>query len=170
MNFTLCRFGESQLHYCEVMLKDVYDSKRINAHLHSDPNFKLDRQQFPSTAMILSAQFWPPFKEETLELPDFVKEHLQIYTKAFETLKVIFLQCTVEIYPITAVMGHILFSVLNMYHCPYFFNIEEHTVDEPTNKLFYLYGKGLRQSFTSFMLLLFVHLFISFTKNVQVII
>ncbi|XP_021926586.1 anaphase-promoting complex subunit 2 isoform X2 [Zootermopsis nevadensis] len=81
------RFGESQLHYCEVMLKDVYDSKRINAHLHSDPNFKLDRQQFPSTAMILSAQFWPPFKEETLELPDFVKEHLQIYTKAFETLK-----------------------------------------------------------------------------------
>ncbi|KAJ9575582.1 hypothetical protein L9F63_007516, partial [Diploptera punctata] len=81
------RFGESQLHYCEVMLKDVYDSKRINAHLHSDPNFNLDRQQFPSTAMILSAQFWPPFKEETLELPSFVKEHLQIYTKAFETLK-----------------------------------------------------------------------------------
>ncbi|PNF17763.1 hypothetical protein B7P43_G06880 [Cryptotermes secundus] len=81
------RFGESQLHYCEVMLKDVYDSKRINAHLHSDPNFNLDRQQFPSMAMILSAQFWPPFKEETLELPSFVKEHLQIYTKAFETLK-----------------------------------------------------------------------------------
>ncbi|KAJ4430988.1 hypothetical protein ANN_19581, partial [Periplaneta americana] len=81
------RFGESQLHYCEVMLKDVYDSKRINTHLHSDPNFNLDRQQFPSTAMILSAQFWPPFKEETLELPSFVKEHLQIYTKAFETLK-----------------------------------------------------------------------------------
>ncbi|GFG35378.1 hypothetical protein Cfor_00921 [Coptotermes formosanus] len=81
------RFGESQLHYCEVMLKDVYDSKRINAHLHSDPNFSLDKQQFPSTAMILSAQFWPPFKEETLELPSVVKEHLQIYTKAFETLK-----------------------------------------------------------------------------------
>jgi anaphase-promoting complex subunit 2 len=81
------RFGESQLHYCEVMLKDVYDSKRINAHLHSDSNFKLDQQQFPSTAMILSAQFWPPFKEETLELPSVVKEHLQIYTKAFETLK-----------------------------------------------------------------------------------
>jgi anaphase-promoting complex subunit 2 len=37
----------------------------------------------------LSAQFWPPFKEETLELPSVVKEHLQIYTKAFETLKVI---------------------------------------------------------------------------------
>ena len=27
------RFGEQQLHYCEVMLKDVADSKRINAHI-----------------------------------------------------------------------------------------------------------------------------------------
>ncbi|KAG8225667.1 hypothetical protein J437_LFUL006691 [Ladona fulva] len=81
------RFGESQLHYCEVMLKDVYDSKRINAHLHSDGNFKLDDQQFPTTAMILSAQFWPPFKEENLVLPTIVQENLEAYTKAFETLK-----------------------------------------------------------------------------------
>lgn len=35
------RFGDSQLHYCEVMLRDVYDSKRINSHLQSDPNFDL---------------------------------------------------------------------------------------------------------------------------------
>lgn len=39
--------------------------------------------------MILSAQFWPPFKEETkLELPEVAKEQFDIYTKAFETLKV----------------------------------------------------------------------------------
>lgn len=29
------RFGESQLHCCEVMLKDIADSKRLNAHLNS---------------------------------------------------------------------------------------------------------------------------------------
>lgn len=29
------RFGESHLHYCEVMLKDVADSRRINANIHS---------------------------------------------------------------------------------------------------------------------------------------
>ncbi|XP_049784564.1 anaphase-promoting complex subunit 2 isoform X1 [Schistocerca cancellata] len=81
------RFGEAQLHYCEVMLKDVYDSKRINAHLHSDPNFSLEQQKFPVCAMVLSAQFWPPFKGDTLELPPFIKEHLDVYTKAFETLK-----------------------------------------------------------------------------------
>ena len=27
------RFGEAQLHYCEVMLKDVADSRRINTHI-----------------------------------------------------------------------------------------------------------------------------------------
>ncbi|XP_063235866.1 anaphase-promoting complex subunit 2 [Bacillus rossius redtenbacheri] len=81
------RFGESQMHYCEVMLKDLYDSKRINAHLLSEPTFQLDKLEFPTSAKILSAQFWPPFKEETLELPPFVKEHLDLFTKAFETLK-----------------------------------------------------------------------------------
>lgn len=35
------RFGDSQLHYCEVMLKDVQDSRRMNTHLHSDSNLKL---------------------------------------------------------------------------------------------------------------------------------
>lgn len=82
------RFGDSQLHYCEVMLKDIHDSKRMNAHLHSDPAFELSNKQFVATAIILSAQFWPVFKDETLELPEIVKEHLNVYTKAFETLKV----------------------------------------------------------------------------------
>lgn len=29
------RFGESHLQFCEVMLKDVADSRRINANIHS---------------------------------------------------------------------------------------------------------------------------------------
>uniref|UniRef100_A0A0A9Y699 Anaphase-promoting complex subunit 2 n=1 Tax=Lygus hesperus TaxID=30085 RepID=A0A0A9Y699_LYGHE len=81
------RFGDSQLHYCEVMLKDVYDSKRLNTHLHSEPNFGLKIQEFEVTCMILSAQFWPVFKEEKLELPQKIKEHLDVYTKAYETIK-----------------------------------------------------------------------------------
>ncbi|XP_039300914.1 anaphase-promoting complex subunit 2-like, partial [Nilaparvata lugens] len=81
-------FVDSQLHYCEVMLKDVYDSRRINAHLHSDPNFDHTKQPYTTNALILSAQFWPSFKElNSLELPDLVKERLAVYTKAFETLK-----------------------------------------------------------------------------------
>ena len=38
--------------------------------------------------MVLSAQFWPPFKDNNLELPAKVTEHLDVYTKAFETYKV----------------------------------------------------------------------------------
>ncbi|CAB3380958.1 Hypothetical predicted protein [Cloeon dipterum] len=81
------RFGDSQLHYCEVMLKDVQDSKRMNSHLHSCPDVTMCSKDFPCTAIILSAQFWPPFKEENLEVPPIVKEHLDDYTKAFEALK-----------------------------------------------------------------------------------
>ncbi|BES98851.1 anaphase-promoting complex, subunit [Nesidiocoris tenuis] len=81
------RFDDSQLHYCEVMLRDVFDSKRLNTHLHAEPNFGLNQQELEVTCMILSAQFWPVFKEEKLELPEKIKKHLEIYTKAYEAIK-----------------------------------------------------------------------------------
>ncbi|XP_076226853.1 anaphase promoting complex subunit morula isoform X2 [Nomia melanderi] len=82
------RFGENQLHYCEVMLKDVYDSKRIDGHIQSDTSYTIEKEEFPTSALILSAQFWPPFKENwKLELPKIVQNQLNKYVKAFETLK-----------------------------------------------------------------------------------
>ncbi|XP_046971719.1 anaphase-promoting complex subunit 2 [Vanessa cardui] len=81
------RFGESQLHFCEVMLKDVSDSKRINALIQQDKNFEGFSDNFTSNAMILSAQFWPPFKDESLELPEEIKQHFNAYTKSYEALK-----------------------------------------------------------------------------------
>ncbi|XP_045776606.1 anaphase-promoting complex subunit 2 [Maniola jurtina] len=81
------RFGESQLHFCEVMLKDVSDSKRINALIQQDKNFESLNNKFASNAMILSAQFWPPFKDESLELPEEIKQHFNAYTKSYEALK-----------------------------------------------------------------------------------
>ncbi|XP_059053412.1 anaphase-promoting complex subunit 2 [Achroia grisella] len=80
------RFGESQLHFCEVMLKDISDSKRINALIQQDKEFEA-ANKFTSNAMILSAQFWPPFKDETLELPEEIKNHFKTYTKSYEALK-----------------------------------------------------------------------------------
>ena len=69
-----CRFGETSLQQCEVMLKDISDSKRINnAILGEDqPEGKglLAGRPFPVNAIILSAQFWPQFKDqENLQLP-----------------------------------------------------------------------------------------------------
>ncbi|XP_067140286.1 anaphase-promoting complex subunit 2 isoform X1 [Centruroides vittatus] len=81
------RFGESQLYYCEVMLKDVADSRRINGHVNSTEASSNDGVEFPINAMILSAQFWPTIREEKLELPAKVSKALQRYTTAFEMLK-----------------------------------------------------------------------------------
>lgn len=81
------RFGESQLHFCEVMLKDISDSKRINALIQQDKEIEILNKKFTSNAMILSAQFWPPFKDESLELPEQIKKHFEAYTKSFEALK-----------------------------------------------------------------------------------
>ncbi|XP_063910083.1 anaphase-promoting complex subunit 2 [Zophobas morio] len=79
------RFGDSQLHYCEVMLKDIADSKRINQHIKQDLNYSED--DIPMSAMIVSAQFWPPFKDEKLELHKRLAKQMEKYTSAFETLK-----------------------------------------------------------------------------------
>ncbi|VVC94836.1 unnamed protein product [Leptidea sinapis] len=81
------RFGESQLHNCEVMLKDISDSKRINALIHQDQTFQELNNKFTANAMIMSAQFWPPFKDESLELPEEIKQHFDAYTKSYEALK-----------------------------------------------------------------------------------
>ena len=83
------RFGDVPLHQCEVMLKDIGDSKRINSHLHSGEGEcqELHNQVFPVNSLILSAQFWPQFKAENLQLPTEVADSLDVYTKAFQTLK-----------------------------------------------------------------------------------
>ncbi|XP_050072708.1 anaphase-promoting complex subunit 2 [Anopheles maculipalpis] len=83
------RFGESLLHSCEVMLKDITESKRINAHIHS-PEASVGELVVPHqvSALIVSSQFWPTFRKETMELPDSIKTMFEKYTKAYESYKV----------------------------------------------------------------------------------
>lgn len=79
------RFGDSQLHYCEVMLKDIADSKRINHHVKQDPEYTEENVQM--STLIVSEQFWPAFKEENLELHGHVADQMTKYTNAFKALK-----------------------------------------------------------------------------------
>ncbi|XP_058810288.1 anaphase-promoting complex subunit 2 [Phymastichus coffea] len=84
------RFGEHQLHHCEVMLKDISDSKRIDASIQQafEAQPESERAPFATSALVLSAQFWPPFKEDwRLELPAPVQRQLERYARAFEALK-----------------------------------------------------------------------------------
>ncbi|KAH8402264.1 hypothetical protein KR009_010883 [Drosophila setifemur] len=80
------RFGESLLHSCEVMLKDVTDSKRINTHIHGDTN-RTENQIFDISSLIVSAQFWPSFNKESLQLPEELEDEFKKYTKAYEAYK-----------------------------------------------------------------------------------
>nr|DBA21279.1 TPA: hypothetical protein GDO54_017950 [Pyxicephalus adspersus] len=83
------RFGEAQMHYCEVMLKDMADSRRINTNIR-DEEEKLpeeERPPFNLEAVILSSEFWPALKEEKLELPEQIKETMETFTRRYEKLK-----------------------------------------------------------------------------------
>lgn len=83
------RFGETLLHNCEVMLKDVRDSKRINTHILESSSFTTDAASEDPTisALIVSSQFWPSFKKETMELPEEINKVFDRYKKSFEEYK-----------------------------------------------------------------------------------
>lgn len=80
------RFGETLLHSCEVMLKDISDSKRINAHIQSDTEY-LSAQIFDMSTLIVSSQFWPSFKKEVVELPPEIQEQFDRFSKSYEAYK-----------------------------------------------------------------------------------
>lgn len=83
------RFGEAPMHFCEVMLKDMADSRRINANIREEDEKRPAEEQppFGVYAVILSSEFWPPFKDEKLEVPEEVKVALDAYCKKYEKLK-----------------------------------------------------------------------------------
>lgn len=89
------RFGESELHTCEVMLKDIKDSERVNQRINAGEVECFSPRAFDTNGLILSQQFWPEnlgfaqnFEElKVLTLPDEVKDSFDAFTKAFETIK-----------------------------------------------------------------------------------
>lgn len=83
------RFGESHMHYCEVMLKDMADSRRINSNIREEESRLSEEEQPPLSlsAIILSSEFWPPLKEDKLELPPLICQSMEAYTQRYEKLK-----------------------------------------------------------------------------------
>jgi anaphase-promoting complex subunit 2 len=58
------RFGDSNLFCCEAMLRDISESKRINANVLEQlfQKGKLDKSQITLKCIILSEQFWAKTK------------------------------------------------------------------------------------------------------------
>lgn len=44
-------------------------------------------EMFPLSSLILSSQFWPSFKNDTIELPEELKKVFDCYTKSYEAYK-----------------------------------------------------------------------------------
>ncbi|KAJ2976546.1 hypothetical protein NQ176_g4892 [Zarea fungicola] len=83
------RFGESALQNCDVMVKDIQDSRRVDAVLRRN----IHGPQLPDApglsyhSKILSRLFWPNLAKETFKVPPPVAEIQAQYEAGFEKLK-----------------------------------------------------------------------------------
>ncbi|KAE8373324.1 hypothetical protein BDV26DRAFT_70459 [Aspergillus bertholletiae] len=91
------RFGDNALQACEVMMRDVFDSRRVDAVVRNDQG--LTRKPEISTpgsededipelhAKILSHFFWPEIQEQEFSVPEEISELQQRYAAGFASLK-----------------------------------------------------------------------------------
>jgi anaphase-promoting complex subunit 2 len=80
------KFGDASLQNCEIMLRDLADSKRVNnfvkgqlaaskAKADEDEENRLTESEVPFGATLLSHLFWPgPLKSEPVGLPAVIQK------------------------------------------------------------------------------------------------
>ena len=82
------RFGEAALQACEVMLRDILDSRRVDTFIHKDKELGLNDESGPQLhTRILSHLFWPSLHTETFSIPPEVRSLQSRYSTGFEHLK-----------------------------------------------------------------------------------
>lgn len=78
------RFGEANLQACEVMLRDIMDSRRLDAFIHKEQNFARNGRLH---SKILSHLFWPSLHTEPFNLPPPIASLQSRYSDGFAKLK-----------------------------------------------------------------------------------
>ncbi|KAF4948131.1 hypothetical protein FSARC_13828 [Fusarium sarcochroum] len=82
------RFGENALQNCDVMMKDIQDSKRVDAVLGKTiRQTSNDAEALPYHSKILSRLFWPSLPKDPFTVPPPVAEMQTRYEQGFERLK-----------------------------------------------------------------------------------
>ncbi|KAJ2025758.1 Anaphase-promoting complex subunit 2 [Coemansia sp. S85] len=79
------RFGDRALEKCEVMLKDVAESKRTDQHVAETSQEK--RWDMPLHALIVSRQFWSSAPREQFAMPREMADIQNKYAGMYEVLK-----------------------------------------------------------------------------------
>lgn len=83
------RFGESALQNCDVMMKDIQDSKRVDSVLNKNirPTIANKAEAPAFHSKILSRLFWPSLPKEPFAVPPPVAKMQSKYEQGFEELK-----------------------------------------------------------------------------------
>ncbi|KAK1743166.1 anaphase-promoting complex subunit 2 [Skeletonema marinoi] len=82
------RFGESSLRSCEVMVKDIDDSKRIHTNIRSTLELNSSRDDPPVVdAAIVSHIFWPHLQRDSMKHHKKIQSKLDQFCKEYEKLK-----------------------------------------------------------------------------------
>ena len=95
------RFGDSALQACEVMLRDVTDSKKVNNIIRQDQGLQSQHDEHgvalvtsmelpagqPLHAKILSRLFWPTLPSQSYKIPAPIKAQQTRYERGFMALK-----------------------------------------------------------------------------------
>ena len=91
INHLKTRFGESTLQGCEVMLRDVSDSRNVDEVVRKEKAAngvqEAESDQPELHAKILSRLFWPSMTDQNFKLPTSILNQQSSYEKGFETLK-----------------------------------------------------------------------------------
>ncbi|KAL6230556.1 hypothetical protein BDW75DRAFT_64121 [Aspergillus navahoensis] len=83
------RFGDNALQACEVMLRDIFDSRRVDTVVRNDQGMtNPPNEEIPELhAKVLSHFFWPELKGQQFKVPAKITELQRRYAEGFESLK-----------------------------------------------------------------------------------
>jgi anaphase-promoting complex subunit 2 len=89
------RFGDNALQACEVMLRDILDSRKVDEVIRKGQTTKQAAPPVPPGdadtpelhTKILSRLFWPTMSDQGFKLPPNILEQQSTYESGFETLK-----------------------------------------------------------------------------------
>ncbi|RAH67155.1 anaphase promoting complex subunit 2 [Aspergillus aculeatinus CBS 121060] len=84
------RFGDNALQACEVMLRDIFDSRRVDGVIRNDQGLAKSPQQPENPdlhAKILSHFFWPDLPGPEFRVPEPIASLQQRYAQGFGSLK-----------------------------------------------------------------------------------
>ncbi|KAK9448641.1 uncharacterized protein V1518DRAFT_417800 [Limtongia smithiae] len=82
------KFGEQELHNCDVMVRDISDSKRVDVNVHQPVDGAKEVVSSVLHGRMLSQLFWPPLRDrDDLALPADIESELVRYSARYAKLK-----------------------------------------------------------------------------------